>query len=127
MATAKRFEDLPLQARAHAGEHGNKFVELYPELKDTIAALYPDEATSRKVIEERRAREREEQEQRRKNRLALTEKALAGGFGKEVRRAVQTAVDAAGGDLTPTTVQKAVDIIKEHEKAKRSSRRKAAK
>lgn len=119
MASSKRFEDLPLEARAR----GSKLLEVLPELRDTIANLYPDEATSRKVVEERRARELAEQEARKRGRHVLCDRALAGDFGRDVKRAAKAAYDAAG-ELTPTTVQKIIDLIKEHERAKRSRQKK---
>jgi len=113
--TTKRFEELPLAARAR----GSKLLEVLPELKDTIANIYPSEETDRRIRAQRAAREREEQEARQRARHQLCEKALSGEHGREVQRAAQAAYKQAG-ELSPTAVQRIVGIVQEHERAKRA-------
>lgn len=114
----RRYEDLPLEAKVYV----NKLRETVPELADVAARMFPSEAEDRRRRAEREAYDRRVQEQRRRNREELCRKALTGANGKQVRAAAEAVLRECEGELTPTAVQRIVDIIRAAESQKRKAK-----
>lgn len=108
----QHFEDLPLDAKVRV----EKLAEVLPELRDIAVRIYPTQEEDQRRRAAREARERREQEALRAEREAKCRAALDGEFGRDVRKAAQFELDAAGGELMPTVIQKIINIVREHER-----------
>lgn len=116
----RRFDDLPFAARAL----GSKLVDVCPELKDTLANLYPNDLRDRRIRAQREAVERASQEAARTRREDIARRALAGEFGRQAQAAASAAFQQCGSELTPTAVQRINDIVRAAEKARTRTKRK---